>query len=149
MVDAPTIVETFFEHLRVLEVSLCHGDFKYAQVFFDGDQVGLVDLDNVCQAEPALDLGQFFAYLRTQARKNPRAESVSPTLEDELCARFFDEYVSAMGLAAEDARRLLARTTLHEVASLLRVALHSSQKFKQARLDSASALVEERLGTLS
>jgi len=33
--------------------------------------------------------------------------------------------------------------------SLLRVALHSSQKFKQARLDSASALVEERLGTLS
>ena len=56
---------------------LCHGDFKYAQVFFDGDAVGLVDLDNVCQAEPALDLGQFFAYLRTQARKNPRAESVS------------------------------------------------------------------------
>ena len=80
----------------------------------------MVDLDNVCQAEPALDLGQFFAYLRTQARKNPRAESVSPKLEDELCARFFDEYVAAMGLAAEDARRLLARTTLHEVASLCR-----------------------------
>jgi len=140
------------EHAQRIEAvpfCLCHGDFKYAQVFFDGDQVGLVDLDTVCQAEPALDLGQFFAYLRTQARMNPRAESVSPKLEDELCARFFDDYVAAMGLAAEDARRLLARTTLHEVASLLRVALHSSQKFKQARLDSASALVEERLGTLS
>ena len=139
------------EHAQKIEAvpfRLCHGDFKYAQVFFDGDRVGLVDMDNVCQAEPALDLGQFFAYLRTQARQTPRAESVSPKLEDELCARFFEEYAAAMALTAEDAQRLRARATLHEVASLLRVALHSSQKFKQARLDSASALVEERLGGL-
>src|SRR5262252_5340401 len=70
------------EHAQRVEAQplrLCHGDFKYAQVFFDGDAVGLVDLDNICQAEPALDLGQFSAYLRTQARKNPRAESVSAT----------------------------------------------------------------------
>ena len=127
---------------------LCHGDFKYAQVFFDGDRVGLVDLDNVCQAEPALDLGQFFAYLRTQARKNERDESVSPTLENDLCDRFLDEYAQAMALGAPDVQRLRARATLHEVASLLRMALHSQQKLKLTRLDSTSALIEERLGTL-
>ena len=124
---------------------LCHGDFKYAQLLFDGDAVGLVDLDNVCQAEPALDLGQFFAYLRTQSRKNTRAASVSPTLEQDLCDRFLDEYASRMGLGAADVRRLRARATLHEIASLLRMALHSQQKFKQTRLDSAIALIEERL----
>ena len=135
--------------IEALPFRLCHGDFKYAQLFFDGDAVGLVDMDNVCQAEPALDLGQFFAYLRTQARKNPRAESVSATLEHELCDRFLDEYAARMELGAEEVRRLRARATLHEVSSLLRMALHSQQKFKQARLDSTSALIEERLGELS
>jgi hypothetical protein len=136
------------QRIETLPLKLCHGDFKYAQVFFDGGQVGLVDLDNICQAEPALDLGQFFAYLRTQARKNPRAESVSPPLENDLCDRFLDEYAAAMGLDAEGIHRLRERATLHELATLMRMALHSSQKFKQARLDSASALIEERLGTL-
>jgi len=54
-----------------------------------------------------------------------------------------------MGLDAEGVRRLRDRATLHELASLSRMALHSSQKFKQARLDSTRALIEERLGTLS
>jgi hypothetical protein len=135
-------------HARATEAlpfRLCHGDFKYAQLFFDGDAVGLVDLDNLCQAEPALDLGQFLAYLRTQARKHERAEGVSATIEDELCERFLDEYAGAMTLGAEALQHLRVRTTLHEVASLLRLALHSQQKLKQARLDSASVLIEERL----
>jgi hypothetical protein len=143
------IVMSHARRIEALPFRLCHGDFKYAQLFFDGDAVGLVDLDNVCQAEPALDLGQFFAYLRTQARKNPRAESVSATLEHELCDRFLDEYAQRMELGAEEVARLRARATLHEVSSLLRMALHSQQKFKQARLDSTSALIEERLGELS
>jgi thiamine kinase-like enzyme len=134
---------------EALPFRLCHGDFKYAQLLFDGEAVGLVDLDNICQAEPALDLGQFFAYLRTQARQNQRAASVSPTLEQELCERFLDEYASGMGLGAEDVRRLRARATLHEVASLLRMALHSQQKLKQTRLDSARALIEERMSEVS
>jgi hypothetical protein len=127
---------------------LCHGDFKYAQVFFAGDSIGLVDLDNLCQAEPALDLGQFCAYLRTQARKNERADGVPATLENELCDRFLDEYAVMMALSAENTVRLRVRATLHEVASLLRMALHSQQKLKASRLDSTRALIEERLGTL-
>jgi len=130
-----------------MPLRLCHGKFTYAQVFFDGDRVGLVNLDNVCQAEPALDLGQFLADLRTQARKNPRASSVPPALDDDLCERLLLEYATAVG--AGDPARLRARATLHEVASLLRVALHGSQTFKPARLDGTTALVEERLGGLS
>jgi hypothetical protein len=142
-------VGTYARASAVLPYRLCHGDFKYAQVFFDGDAVGLVDLDNVCQAEPALDLGQFTAYLRTQARKTERDASVPATLEHELCERFFADYAAAMGLGAEDAQALRARSALHEVVSLVRVAAHSQQKLKQARLDSASELIEERLGGLA
>jgi aminoglycoside phosphotransferase (APT) family kinase protein len=142
-------VATHARATAVLPYRLCHGDFKYAQVFFDGAAVGLVDLDNVCQAEPALDLGQFTAYLRTQMRKTERDASVPATLEHELCERFFADYAAAMALGAEDAQALRARSALHEVVSLVRVAAHSQQKLKQARLDSASELIEERLGGLA
>ena len=128
---------------------LCHGDFKYAQVLFDGDAVGLVDLDNVCQAEPALDLGRFFADLRTQAGKHPRADSVPATLERELCDRVLDEYAAGMSLSPDDRQRLAARATLHEVASLARTALHSQQRFQLEQRDRTSALIDERLGGLS
>src|SRR3712207_8430077 len=43
-----------------------HGDLTPGQILFDGARPGLLDFDTVCQAEPALDLGQFLAYLRSE-----------------------------------------------------------------------------------
>jgi len=127
---------------------LCHGDFKYAQLLFDRTGLGMVDLDRLCQAEPALDLGQFLAYLRTQIQKSQKRASEPSNLDDELAEHFFRAYLAAMGGRVEDERRLRERTALHEIASLMRVALHSSQKFKEARLDSTTLLIERRIEEL-
>jgi len=128
------------QHARALPAGLCHGDFRHAQLFFAGDRIGLVDLDTICQSEPALDLGQFVAHLRTQLRQV--AGDASP-LEAELAEQFVREYVASAGV--QDAPALRARAALHEAVGLLRTALHSAQGLAETRLDSASAAIEERL----
>jgi hypothetical protein len=41
-----------------LELCLNHGDFNHGQLLFDGASGALLDLDTLCQAEPAFDLGK-------------------------------------------------------------------------------------------
>src|SRR6185312_14721326 len=48
---------------------LCHGDLTHHQIVLEGDTPGLVDFDDVCMGEAALDLGHFCAYLRLAARR--------------------------------------------------------------------------------
>lgn len=137
---------------EALPPCLCHGDFTCAQVLFDeldGGAVGVVDLDNLCQAEPALDAGRLLASVRVPARKAQRDAGAAPAVEHELCERFLGEYAAAMALGAADEGRLRARMPLHEVTSMLRGALNSQQKLKHARLDSTAALIEERLSQLA
>ncbi len=134
---------------EALPACLCHGDFKYAQVLFDGERVGMVDLDTLCRSEPALDLGQFIAYLRTRIEKSAKTDSSARALADELGERFLGEYLRASGSRVESDRRLRDRTALHEAASLARMALHSRQRFKQKHLEGTTALVEERIAAWS
>lgn len=130
-----------------LPFRLCHGDFKHAQLLFDGAGVGMVDLDRLGPAEPALDLGQFLATLRAHVCKSEKGAARSG-LEHALGDEFLRVYEREMGLEPAAARHLRQRTRLHELASLLRVALHSRQKLKDVRLDGATAVLEERLSEL-
>ena len=109
----------------------------------------MVDLDTLCQSEPALDLGQFIAYLRTRIEKSAKTDSSARALADGLGERFLGEYLRASGSRVESERRLRDRTALHEAASLARMALHSRQRFKQKRLEGTTALVEERMAAWS
>lgn len=43
---------------------LIHGDLKCDNLIVDGDRLTILDLDRVCWADPALDLGKFLADLR-------------------------------------------------------------------------------------
>jgi aminoglycoside phosphotransferase (APT) family kinase protein len=128
-----------------LPTCLNHGDFKYAQLLFDGTTTGLVDFDAVCQAEPALDLGQFRAYLRTQIHKE-QTQTTPTGLGEKVCAQFIRAYASAAGYRSEDEQRLHARVDIYEAISLLRMALNSKQKLKDNRLKNTMALLEARLG---
>jgi aminoglycoside phosphotransferase (APT) family kinase protein len=122
-----------------------HGDFTYTQLIFDGVSSGLVDFDTVCQAEPALDLGQFLAYLRVAVQKAQRNAAVTPTtLAEELGARFLATYIEAAGLDPTGAEHLRDRTAIYEIISLLRLALHSWQKLKPARIQNVLVVLEER-----
>jgi hypothetical protein len=118
----------------------CHGDFTPSQLLVDGEGVAIIDLDNVCLADPALDLGQFLAYLRVAVYKASRAGGVAASrIADALASAFLDGYLEAASPARRDRRR--ARAALHERASLIRMALHSWQQLKPARAALAVAVM--------
>jgi thiamine kinase-like enzyme len=133
-----------------------HGDYTYTQLILEGGACGLVDFDSVCQAEPALDLGQFLAYLRIPAYKaQAQAPGATPgpmgggvPVVDQLTARFMDAYLDASGAGNDYGARLRERAQAYEVVSLLRRALRSWQKFKPGRLQNALALLEEETAWL-
>jgi Phosphotransferase enzyme family len=132
-----------------LPLCFSHGDFTYTQLIFDGQQRGLVDFDTVCQAEPALDLGQFLAYQRLAILKDQRPEAPLPaTAVEQLCGRFLDSYVAALGGQVGDVGVLRHRVSIYEILMLLRLALHSWQKLKVSRLEHAITLLEERMSCL-
>jgi len=139
-------IEAYAEESDALLPRFCHGDYTYAQVIFDGRQSGLVDFDTVCQAEPALDLGQFLAYLRAAAHKARKAASAGATpIGVQLGEHFLDAYIAAAGEQIEDAERLRIRVSVYEVVSLMRMALHSWQQLKATRLENAIAVLEEAM----
>jgi thiamine kinase-like enzyme len=142
-------IEAYAEESDPLRLCLSHGDFTHAQLIFDGERSGLVDFDTICQAEPALDLGQFLAYLRVATHKAGKAASAeSKALGERLGEQFLAAYIAAMGPRVEDAERLRVRAMIYQVVSLLRMALHSWQQIKPARIENAIAVLQETLDAL-
>jgi hypothetical protein len=139
-------ISAYAEQSDALNLSFCHGDYTYTQVIFEGRQAGLVDFDSICQAEPALDLGHFLAYLKVAGFKTQQVPgSGSRALVDELSDRFMGTYLTAMGGQVEDVERLRVRVAVYQMVSLLRRALRSWQNFKGSRLESALALIEDEM----
>ena len=126
-----------------------HGDFTSAQMIFDGSKAGLVDFDTVCMAEPALDLGQFLTYQRSNIQKGIGLEhSDRIALVNELAELFLDTYTQNIPTSVADPHLLQARIPVYEVTSLLHLALHSWQKFKGSRLKLALELIHERISRI-
>ena len=107
-----------------------HGDYSYTQLLFAGDRAGLVDFDTACQAEAAVDLGHFLAYLALAGRKSdrPAADVVHAVGE-----QFMASYADADGADVDD-RTLTERIRLYRTISLVRLAAHAWQKLKPRRL---------------
>ena len=113
------------------DVVLSHGDFTPSQVLFDGDRLGIVDLDTLCRAEPALDIGRFLAHLRLRVAK--LTGDPGTPLARELTQAFVRGY-------GEDETRAAAgsggrRITYYYRTSLARSALHACRQLKDARLE--------------
>ena len=113
-----------------------HGDLKHNQILFDGRRWALVDFDTVCLAEPALDLGNFLAYLRLKA-----TGAGGPDLASRLAEQFLEAYADAAPTAAATLRE---RVRGYETLSLLGRAVHSWQKRKPRRLEAIADLLEGR-----
>jgi hypothetical protein len=143
-------VEAYAGSSRSLDLCFSHGDFSYTQLIFEGEQTGLVDFDTVCQAEPALDLGQFLAYVRMAVQKGRKSAAPAPAgLTEQLCEQFLQSYIAASGDQLVDAALLRARVPVYELISLLRLALHSWQKLKGSRLEFVLTILEERASCLA
>jgi hypothetical protein len=125
-----------------------HGDYTHGQLLIDGANSGLIDFDSVCQAEPALDLGQFLTYVRLAGLKSKLSPSATQAALAELRAGFLAAYRDAGGAAGCDPARLEARVTLYRGVSLLRRVVRSWQKFKPGRVASALEIMEEELAAL-
>jgi hypothetical protein len=140
-------IEAYAEQSDPLPLGFSHGDFTSGQLIFDGATPGLVDYDSACQAEPALDIGQFLAYLRVADKKKEQTDA-SGELVAEISERFMAAYLAAAGDRVEDIDRLRVRISVYKIISLLRRTMRSWQKFKGSRTASALAILEEEIACL-
>lgn len=116
---------------------LAHGDFTPGQVLLDGPgRAALVDVDTLCLAEPALDVGRFLAYLHVAGIRRSRA--AWPLMED-MTALFLEAYLAARppsgdGSAAGSRRSFLERTAAFHALALGRIGASACRQLKDARL---------------
>jgi hypothetical protein len=126
-----------------------HHDFRPAQVLLSGGQVGFIDFDGACMAEPALDLGRFRAKLRdigvstltADGRQlEPAAMARNFALMDDLCEHFLASYM-------EHAPVSRTRVLLWESCDLLTAMLHAWTKVRLLRLEPRMAVLVNQLRT--
>ena len=121
------------------EVVLSHGDFTPSQVLIDDERCGVVDLDGLCWADPALDIGRFLAQLDLIVMKacGEGGRSIAADLGDS----FLRGYQEASDGAGEPAGTW-SRVAFYRRASLLRSALHACRQLKAPRIELAFSLLE-------
>jgi hypothetical protein len=123
-----------------------HGTFHPEQVLIDGERVGLIDFDDFCIAEPAMDVGLFCATIKDNGL-NALDASLARSREirlarlarlDTICAVFLDEYERHAPISR-------ARVALWEAWSYLRAALHYWTKVKPAEPDNGLLMLASYL----
>jgi thiamine kinase-like enzyme len=133
-------------------VAPSHRSFHPGQVVLNGDSIGFIDFDGLCMAEPALDLGQFSATMKTIGMQALVASHGSSNWTDqatgwlaqldELWQRFLARY-EAIAKVSQD------RILLWEALALLTHVIHSWVKIKPDRLERGRFLLEQHLLSLA
>ena len=138
---APSLALAFEEALRRLESAThqeppavaSHGSFRSDQLLIEGDEPLMIDLDGLCWANPARDVGNFLAYLRWKAIREPHHSSfVEATIPSFLAG-----YGSVLALPDE---RWTAR---YEAASMLKIAGHRFRKLDVSEWPLVPQLLDE------
>jgi aminoglycoside phosphotransferase len=118
---------------------LTHGDFTPSQLLWDGAAVGVVDLDEICVADPARDLGRFIAAFALRASRQIGLSYASDQVP-ELTASLVQAYLEARPLGRRD-YTLLQRVAVYRTLSLARSAARSCRQLKEDRLTTALLLM--------
>jgi hypothetical protein len=116
-----------------------HGAMCTDQFLIDGEGGGLVliDLDGVCLAEPARDLGNLLAYLDWKAIRRP----VAAELVERAGAAFMAGYADRLPVPAE-------RVAVHRAGSLLKIAGRRYRSLTVPEWPLVPRLVEAAAGLL-
>jgi hypothetical protein len=126
-----------------------HHDFRPAQVLLHEGQIGFIDFDGACRAEPALDLGRFRAKLRdigiSAFCASGQLVAGDPLerhlrLLDEMCDHFLAAYQQCAPVTAE-------RVELWELTDLLTALLHAWTKVRIARVEPRLAVLRHATNT--
>ena len=87
---------------------LIHGDYNPNNIFVDGNDITVIDFEQSCIFDPALDLGYFIAKLLSAKRKYNLPLDV-----ENLEKRFFDKYTAKISVEP------LKRVGLYKARSFL------------------------------
>jgi hypothetical protein len=127
-----------------------HGSYKPSQLLFRSDSVFIIDFDQYCEADGALDVGYFLAYLRPPGLWYHRAGTRA--WFDEAAATFltaYDERLAERGVDAESRAGILRRCHAYEAALLLKVAARRANRLHSPRPGEVKALLDEMTGCLA
>jgi hypothetical protein len=126
-----------------------HGSYKSSQLMVRNGAVFLVDFDQFCLADPALDVGYFLAYLRPaglwyhrtgrRAWFEAAAEAFRSTYLDRLAER---------GESADVRAGIAARAPVFEAALLLKIAARRANRLHSPRPGEVAAVLAEVSGLL-
>jgi hypothetical protein len=115
-----------------------HGAFRTDQFMIQDGRLVMIDLDGFCWASPARDVGNFLAYLRWKAIRQPqRAELI------EQAGRLFLEGYGAARPAPE-----AEALTVYQAASMLKVAGRRYRSLTVKEWSLTPALVDEAVAAL-
>jgi len=93
--------------------AMIHRDFYYANVLWDGDQLWVVDFDQLALGDPAQDVGHFLANLHDLARR-------TAGWDDRIaraCETFVAAYRAASGIDPRESARVYRATTFLKLAA--------------------------------
>jgi hypothetical protein len=151
LADAATPLLTAVEELAIRQppdpAGPAHGSFRPEQVLLDGDHIAFIDFDDICQAEPAMDLALFVSSVKGvglvdagggTATGRATAEQRVIQLE-RVCARFLDRYQTLAPVSGE-------RVALWETLVLLSEVVETWTKVQPAKVATAMLLLERHLG---
>ncbi len=127
----------FWNAPEVPNLVLSHGDFTPSQVLLEDGSASIVDLDTLCWADPALDVGRYLAHLDVLATKL-KGHDARP-LVDDLSEAFVESYSAA---APATATGLVDRVGFYRALTLTRTAVHACRQTKDRRLDVALTLLD-------
>ena len=126
-----------------------HRSFRPAQVLLHQGDIGFIDFDGLCTAEPACDVALFRASLRKAGAEAPSRTGLPSQLEtayrldvlDELCDRFLTRYQQVASVSP-------GRVLLWETLDLLTSVLHCWTKVKPRLAPIRVATLEHHLQTI-
>ena len=152
----------FVERLSTLESTSqpdplvpSHGTFRPAQVLMYRDEIGFIDFDSCCKAEPAKDLGLFLcAFLRTGMAtvKFDDIEVDSETLDDIARLARFERLIAVSEKFLDEYERYARpvnrqRVALFEALELFILILHAWTKVKVREINDIMFTLEHLLTT--
>jgi len=121
-----------------------HGSYKSSQLLFRAGSVYLVDFDQFCRADPALDVGYFLAYLRPPGLWYHRAGTrawFARAATTFLTA--YDERLAERGVDLSTRAGILRRCHVYEAALLLKIAARRPNRLHSPRPGEVAALLTE------
>jgi hypothetical protein len=121
-----------------------HGSYKPSQLLFRAGLVFIVDFDQFCLADPALDVGYFLAYLRPPGLWYGRAGTRS--WFQNAAATFVTAYCEALaelGVSESMSSEIVSRSTVYQAALLLKIAARRANRMHSPRPAELEAILTE------